>query len=818
MLVGRAAEIAKARALLARGALVTLHGAPGMGKSAIAEEIARAARAEGSSAISCDLTSAETFEDVCFCVAGALDVSIGGGSNLARVIGDALGERLLVLDGGATNAAARFVREIAASSARVLVASREPLHAEGEVAVPIEPLSEPDARELFVACARRARPSFDPSRERDAITALVAALDGVPLAIVLAASRLAIATPSEVLARIHDTLDFLSAKRRDAPVRHASLHSAFESCFATLSTGERSALAQCAIFRGAFTLRDAEDVVALERDSNESIADTLQSLVEKSLLRAREEEGRGVRFDMLDIVRRLAIDSSGDVGPARDRHAAHFGRVGSTWDEANWYGGVAELPRLRAMQNDLLAAHAHAHALETAIALYPLFAAQGPHPAFLALLDEARDDRACAAADPALAARFLLVRGRGLQLCAMREDAAKSFEKSLQYARKSGRATLAARALAWLALARRTQGAMAEARERFEASAALFRDARDASSEAVVLSGLASLDLGEGDLDSARRALESAIDVLIRAGDAATAAMMRVDLAIVLQEMGDLEGARAVYEAALAAHRAAGNKRHEGITLGYLGTLEDEAGRVDAAEVALAEALAIERAIGDAKFVAVFAGALAAVRAERDDASGAREAIDEAERAAREGEARVAATVALHRLRVEAIALPPKAGKSGKSARSIAERRGVAVGLERQSDDVRFASRMLDRLASRGDEEPDESAPAMVVAEDASSIDLPTGKRVDLVRRAVHRRLVSALLRKRLAAPGEPVTNAELVAAGWPGEKLAESSAQNRLHVALATLRADGLRDVLVREPRGYLLDSAIDVRVAKKR
>ena len=190
---------------------------------------------------------------------------------------------------------------------------------------------------------------------------------------------------------------------------------------------------------------------------------------------------------MLDIVRRLAesesADATAELDAARDRHAEYFGRIGSTWDAANWYGGVADLPRLRAMQNDLLAAHAHAHLLTTAIALYPLFAAQGPHPAFLALLDEARDDRACALADPALAARFLLVRGRALQLCVMREEAAKAFEKSLHYARKARgakTATLAARALAWLAFARRTQGAMAEARERFEASAALFRDAGDA--------------------------------------------------------------------------------------------------------------------------------------------------------------------------------------------------------------------------------------------------------------------------------------------------------------------------------------------------
>lgn len=805
MLVGRDAEIAKVRALARSARIVTLHGPPGIGKTAIATAIASEM---GERAVFCDLTNAKTYDELCFCVAGALDVSLGGGSDLAGALGDAIGGKLLVLDGGeaAADAVARFTRELGA--ARVLVSSREVLRVDGEIAVSIEPLAAADARALFVAAAERVRPGFDASAHEAALGALLEALSGVPLAIVLAASRLAIVDVDSLLARIRDRLDFLAAKRRDAPDRHASLRSAFESSFATLDASSRDALVQCTVFRGDFTLEDAEHVVVLREGS---VADALQSLVEKSLVRAREEEGAGVRFGMLAIVRRLA-ESSGDdalVRSARNRHAAYFAHAGATWDESSWYGGVSSLPRLRAMRDDLLAAHAHAPSLESAIALYPIFAAQGPHPAFVALLDEARDDRACEAASPALASRFLLVRGRGQQLCAMREDAAKAFEKSLQYARKASSANLAARALAWLALARRTQGAMGEARERFEASAALFRDAGDSSSEAVVLSGLASLDLGEGDLDAAKRALESAIDVLLRAGDASTAAMMRVDLGIVLQEMGDLEGARGVYEAALVQHRAAGNKRHEGITLGYLGTLEDEAGRVDAAEVALARGLALVRETSDAKFVAVFAGALAAVRAERDDGHGAQEALAVADVAARASEPRIAATVALHRLRVQAAA--------GASARTIAERRGASVGLVQQSDDVRFAARMLDRVVTSLEADV-AGAPtsALVVAEDTTWLELPSGKRIELRRRAVQRRLVEILVRQRLASPGSPVSVARLVAAGWPGEKLAESSAQNRLHVALATLRADGLRDVLVREPGGYMLDATIDVRVER--
>ncbi|HEY1954847.1 MAG TPA: tetratricopeptide repeat protein [Polyangiaceae bacterium] len=806
-MIGREGEMQKLRALLRGAGLVTLHGPPGIGKTALA----RALCEHEADAVFCDLTNARTYDDVAFVLAGALEVSLGGGKDLGKILGASVAARasaLVVLDcgEGATDAAAKLAGEL--GEVRVLVASRELLRVPGEVAMEVGPLAEADAIALFVRAAERVRQGFDAQANAAPIRELARVLSGVPLALLLAASRLAVMDVATLLARIREKLDWLSAKRRGEPERHASLRGAFESSLATLEPEERAALVACTAFRGPFSLEAAEYVLG------PNAADLLQSLVEKSLVRSSDEEDVGVRFGMLAILRRLAEDACGEApGDVRDRHAEYFARAGSTWDDASWYGGVPELPRLLAMQSDLLAAHAHAaargspDALRAAIAVYPMFAALGPYSAFVAMLDEKRDERIAATADPSLASRFHLVRARGLQLGGMRDEAAAALEKSLQYARKSSKPGLAARALAFLALARRTQGSLAEARERFEASAALFRDAGDAKSEAVVLSGLASLDLGEGDLDAAKRALESAIAALI-AIEPATAAMMRVDLGIVLQEMGDLEGARGVYEAALVAHRAAGNRRHEGITLGYLGTLEDEQGRADAAEVSLEAALVVLRELGDPKFVAVFGGALAAVRAQRGDALGAKSALEEAERVSVSAEPRLVAAVALHRLRVEAAA--------GRSSKSIVERRGAALGLLQQSDDVRFAARMLDRVLVLEPTPSQARAEALSVAEDASWLELPGGKRIDLRRRAVHRRLVERLVRERLASPGVAVAAVDLVAAGWPGEKLSGASAQNRLHVALATLRADGLRDLLKRDAGGYALDASVDVRVER--
>jgi predicted ATPase len=816
MLFGRDSDLAKLGALLNAARIVTLHGPAGIGKTALA----RAFAAHEPDALFCDLTCAKSYEDVCVVLAGELDVSLGGES-LGRVIAGALERRekvTVVLDGAesAPDAVAQLVLELAERrEARVLVTSRELMRVEGEVAMSLGPLADEEAIALFVSGAQRARPGFDPMAHGDGILELVHALSGVPLALVLAASRIAVMDVPSLVVRIREGLDLLSAKRRGAPERHASLRSALDSSLTALSEDERHVLATCTTFRGAFSL-DAVEKIADAAPAH-PIADTLQSLVEKSLVQRWEDE-TGVRFGMLEVLRRLALDALGVDPESRARHATYFAEVGSTWDGASWYGGVSDLSRLTGMRDNLVAAHAHAAAspssmpealLATIIALYPIYAALGPYEAFASLLSEPRDSVAAEAVAPALASRFFLVRGRGLQLSAMREDAATAFERALLYARKAHRPELAARALAYLAQARRTQGSLAEARERFEASAALFQDAGDPKSEAVVLSGLASLDLGEGDLDGAKRSLEAATSVLIAAGDPATAAMMRVDLGIVLQEMGDLEGARGVYESALAAHRAARNHRHEGITLGYLGTLEDEQGRVDAAEVALTSALVVLRAVGDTKFVAVFAACLAAVCAERDDASGAQAALGEAERAAQGSEPRIVAAVALHRSRVEGRLRPAPKELSGE-ARS----RGAAVGLSQQSDDVRFAARMLDRVLVPEPTPSQARESAITIAEDATWLDLPGGKRIALARRAVQRRLVQHLVRERLASPGVAVTVALLVAAGWPGEKLSDASAQNRLHVALATLRADGLRDHLKRTPDGYLLDPTVEVRV----
>lgn len=817
MIVGRDAELRAVERLFEEGArVVTLHGPSGIGKTALASEVT--ARLEDF--VFCDVTSARDLAEVCMVIAGALDVSLGGSRDPARMLAGPVSRRgaLLCIDG-----AERVQAEVAqcldallaaSAGARFLVTSLETLRLKDEHAFDVGPLALPDdgaglddvlrspAVRLLARAARRARAGYAVTEaDAPAVAEIVRRLEGVPLAIELAASRLAVMSPRELLAHMGTTLDVGSAHWTSGPERHRSLRGAFEWSWSLLDERERAALEQSTVFRGGFSLEAAERVLDVRAP-----AEVVQSLVAKSLLRAWDTGKLGLRFGMYDSVRQLCAARAGAerLGAATARHASYYLELGTRWDDA-WYGGVPDAPRLALERDNLLAARAAALAiggpdtLRAAIALYPVYAVMGPYAAYVDLFDEARDRALAEADDPALASRFFLVRGRALQLVGRREEATASFEESLRHARRDQATPLAARALAYLGSAVRNAGRLDEARERLEASRALFAEADDRRSAAVVSSGIAALDLAEGKLDRARERLAEVIETQRVLGDATTAAMVQVDLGIVLQELGDLAGAREAYDEALAVHRDGDNRRHVGITLGYRASLDYEEGKLEDARGGYEAALQIMAALGDAKFCAIFRASRAAVLAvlgQRTEAE--RELALAEETAARQGEARVVAAVAIHRAR----------------ARGEPERRGVAAGLAAQSDDVRFALRTLG-YAAAGREDASNGG-ALRVDEAGDWFAAPGGEPVPIARRAVHKRLLLALVRRRLGAPGEPTSPTELVEAGWPGERLAEELAHNRLHVALASLRASGLRSLLLRTAKGYLLDPAIPITVER--
>jgi len=220
---------------------------------------------------------------------------------------------------------------------RLLVTSRELLRVDGEVVYPVPALAEPEAVELFCARAR-----IEPD---DAVAELCGRLDNLPLALELAAARVRVLTPAQIVERISERLDLFRAGR-DADPRQQTLRATIAWSYDLLSTDEQRLFARLAVFRGGCTLEAAEQVV----DAN---LDALQSLVDKSLLRHSEE-----RFWMLGTIREYAHEvlEAGEADVVRRRHADHYLSVSELAYTERFERGLTWVRRLDAEHDNLRAA------------------------------------------------------------------------------------------------------------------------------------------------------------------------------------------------------------------------------------------------------------------------------------------------------------------------------------------------------------------------------------------------------------------------------------------------------------------------------
>ena len=221
---------------------------------------------------------------------------------------------------------------------RLLVTSRELLRVDGEVVYPVPALAEPEAVELFCARAR-----IEPD---EAVAELCGRLDNLPLALELAAARVRVLTPAQILERISQRLDLFRAGR-DADPRQQTLRATIAWSYDLLSTDEQRLLARMAVFRGGCTLEAAEEVV-------DAGLDPLQSLVDKSLLRHSEE-----RFWMLETIREYArelLEESGEAEAVRARHADHYLALAERAYAERFDRGLTWVGRLEAEHDNLRAA------------------------------------------------------------------------------------------------------------------------------------------------------------------------------------------------------------------------------------------------------------------------------------------------------------------------------------------------------------------------------------------------------------------------------------------------------------------------------
>jgi predicted ATPase/class 3 adenylate cyclase/DNA-binding CsgD family transcriptional regulator len=333
--VGREEQLTQLRGLLAENRLVTLTGAGGVGKTRLAVQIAGQIADEFADGVwYVDLAPITDPEVVPIAVARTFRLPDEPGrttiDTLVRFV--ASRQMLMVLDNceHLLDAVAALVNSLVAAAAglTLLATSREPTGVAGEVSWRVPSLSQADeAVELFTDRARHARPGFEISDDNAvAVTEICGRLDGMPLAIELAAARVRALSPSEILDSLHDRFRLLTGGARTAVRRQQTLRASVDWSHALLTEPERVVFRRLAVFSGGFYLDAAHAVVTAGHIQRSQVLDLLSLLVDKSLVVAENSNGR-TRFRLLETMRQYAAEKlgeSGEVDATRSRHRDHY--------------------------------------------------------------------------------------------------------------------------------------------------------------------------------------------------------------------------------------------------------------------------------------------------------------------------------------------------------------------------------------------------------------------------------------------------------------------------------------------------------------
>ncbi|MHB9754103.1 AfsR/SARP family transcriptional regulator [Streptomyces sp. BYX5S] len=383
--VGREGDLEAIRGELGRGRLVTLLGPGGAGKTRLSQEaaegLAPASAPDGVWLAELAPVSdpAAVPEAVVSALGARQTVLRGAGAEELRVVGDRQGDDplvrlvehcegrqlVLVLDNceHVVDAAAALAENLLAHcpGVTILATSREPLGVPGESLYPVEPLPEPYALRLFGERGAAVRPGFAPDQDPEAVSEICRRLDGLPLAIELAAARLRMLTPRQIADRLDDRFRLLTSGARTALPRQQTLRAVVDWSWELLDGPERATLARLSVFSGGCDLPAAEAVCGPDA------LDTLASLVDKSLVVAApedDEHGGGMRYRLLETVSEYAgdrLDESGDRADAERAHLAYYRELARTTDPLLRGGGQrAAIARIERDYENLRTALRHA--------------------------------------------------------------------------------------------------------------------------------------------------------------------------------------------------------------------------------------------------------------------------------------------------------------------------------------------------------------------------------------------------------------------------------------------------------------------------
>ncbi len=656
--VGRERQMAEIKNQLAAARLLSLLGPGGTGKTRLALQVGHGLLERFPRGVwLVELGPLADPDLVVQAVATVFNVREAPGRPLLDSLIDYLKPRalLLILDncehiiGAAAQLAAALLR--ACPAVRMLATSREPLGVAGEVGYRVPPLTRPDpaqvrsaqqlehfeAARLFVERAVISNPGFA-VRDRDApaVARVVHRLDGIPLAIELAAARVKVLSVEQIAARLDDRFRLLTAGARTGLPHHQTLRAAIDWSHDLLTELERALFRRLAVFAGGFSLEAAEAVSAGGGIDVADVLDLLARLVDKSLL-VTEEVVSDVRYRMLETIRHYArekLAAAGEDGDVLARHLQwHLALAEEAEPHLRGPEQITWLDRLELDHDDLHAALEWTRSsgdvqsgLRLGVALQRFWALRGHFSEGRQWLEGA------AAADGVpglLRARALY--GAGV-LASLQGDFAKSealCAQSLALFSDLGDKSGASLTLSVLGAIARNRGDFARAAALFEEGLAQVRQADDRWPSAEALRGLGLTARRQGDNQRAKALLEESLGLWRGVGDKWGLAYCLTHLAVLARREGNYARAKLLSEESLVLSKELGNRNQIAETLGTLGALAIEQGDFERAVSVLEESLALSRELGNRQEIAAALGNLAFATYRKGDFDRARVLLEE---------------------------------------------------------------------------------------------------------------------------------------------------------------------------------------------
>jgi predicted ATPase/DNA-binding CsgD family transcriptional regulator len=636
--VGREQEVARLQAVLGKTRLLTLVGAGGVGKTRLALKLASdSAEHYPDGVLLIELAGLLDPALVVPAVASTMGIVERRGRTLLATLTEAMRAQrlLLVLDNceHLVEACAELVHVLLRSTAElcILATSREPLGVTGETIWSVPPLSlrephapvheqlESDAVRLFIDRAQAAGPGFElTERNGRTVVEICRVLDGIPLALELAAAKLRVLSPEEVLDRLQHGLSLLATGSRTVPERQRTLAAAIDWSYAQLTDREQLLFTRLSVFAGGWTLAAAETVCAGNGIDQSEVLELLISLTDKSLVLVESQTDNG-RFRLLEPLRqyaaeRLSAASAAERARCRDRHAAFFIASASESFAPWWEASISQLraadmrrpgvlerwesdyDNVRTAFSWLLENDAADRAQVLAAAFWQFWSLRGYFTEGRSWLQQVLE-----LPGGAVSKRIRILLGAGF--LAFRHDnlpsAQKYDEEALTLARNTNDRVALAIASFRLGDVARAQGDYEAARSYSQAALDASLAAGHAGLEAWSRCGIGNVALAEGDCAEARSWLEPSLAIFREQANQFGMAVTARRLGAALYRLGDRVAGRCLLEEGLAGHREFGDRWQAALALLDLAAVSLHEGDHPSAWQFLSEGLRLAHSFGD---------------------------------------------------------------------------------------------------------------------------------------------------------------------------------------------------------------------------